>query len=348
MSMYKTAPTAHRASFSQSQSGVMSPRLSTTSTSMNLDEMNIKTWILNTSLIENVTYYRILVRRGATSVIQETKRRYNEFLDFRDAILDVFETMPTCPRCMTIAKVVAGFDFPKKHYFSARSKVVVNYRMQAFRNFISMIVTKVFNPSPKCSTCAGKLVTVVLRFLLQNATILPENQVPRDGMRSAETPKSTRSDAGATGFHNFPRSTSAPMSSLRGMIGTPKASVAAPQSAPGGLAALPPSTAAAAAAASTAPVPEKYKAMHRYSVPQEEQEDMYDDFDDYVKPLARPEAMFDSFMHDKDSVKDSRGLSMSATSDVANEAPVPEGDGTSESSDDEDEIEMTGVFHTSK
>ncbi|KDO26185.1 hypothetical protein SPRG_08547 [Saprolegnia parasitica CBS 223.65] len=200
-----------------SRSSMMgSPRFSS-QTTMGLDDMNIKTWILNASPIDNVTYYRILVRRGATSVIKESKRRYTDFLEFKESLLDLFDTLPTCPRCENIAKVVADFEFPKKHYFSSKSKVVVNYRMQAFRNFVSLVVGKVFNPSPKCPTCGGQVVTLVLRFLLQNATVLPENQVPRDSVFVREntmtTPTSTRSDIASVnprGFHSMRRSVSGP------------------------------------------------------------------------------------------------------------------------------------------
>ncbi|CAK4656719.1 hypothetical protein LEN26_000897 [Aphanomyces euteiches] len=307
-----------------------SPRASS---SMNLDDVNIKTWILNTSVIDNVTYYRILVRRGTSNVIQETKHRYNEFLEFRDSLLELFETMPTCPRCINIAKAVASFDFPKKHYFSARSKVVINYRMHAFRNFVTMLVTKVFNPSPKCPTCGGKVITAVLRFLLQNATILPENQIPRDGlMQRSETPSSTRSTASSAGFQNFPRSVSAPLNSQRQAV---------PQQPP----ASAPTAATNGGPLPVQPAPQsKFSSLHRYSVPQEEQEDLYDDFDDDVEKVrreSRQQVMFDSFLHDKDSVKE-RG--MSAVSDTIPDAPELEGDNTSESSDEE-EIEMTGVFN---
>ncbi|ETW01916.1 hypothetical protein H310_06466 [Aphanomyces invadans] len=345
--MIKTSSTP-RGSF---MSSTASPRVSATP-SLNLDDVNIKTWILNTSLIDNVTYYRILVRRGATTVIQETKRRYNDFLEFRDNLLDLFETMPTCPRCMNIAKAIASFEFPKKHYFSAKSKVVVNYRMQAFRNFISMVVTKVFNPSPKCPTCGGQVITVVLRFLLQHATILPENQVPRDMPRqTVTTPSSTRSDSAAASFNNFPRSSSAPMSSLRGAI-TTSSSLANSN------AAFPssqfPHAASTGLQTTSRALPSKFSSLQRYSVPQEDHEDMYDDFDEDVskqKQLARPPATFDSFLHDKDSAR-----SFSAASDTIpdSEQPEattpavehPEGERTSDSSDDE--IEMTGVFTTLK
>ncbi|RHX99163.1 hypothetical protein DYB25_001144 [Aphanomyces astaci] len=338
-----------------------SPRMSS-SPSLNLDDVNIKTWILNSSLIDNITYYRILVRRGATNVIQETKRRYNDFLEFRDNLLDLFEAMPTCPRCMNIAKAVAAFEFPKKHFFSAKSKVVINYRMQAFRNFISMVVTKVFNPSPKCPTCGGQVITLVLRFLLRHATILPENQIPRDMPRhTITTPSSTRSDATAASFCNFPRSTSAPMSSLRGSITTSTSLSNGPAAYPSSAhrplvhaasagALLPSSTHTAAPAS-------KFSSLQRYSVPQEEQEDMYDDFDEDIakqKKLVRPPATFDSFLHDKDSNRSYSAVSDDfddlhadgTTSATAGAVEQPEGERTSDSSDDE--IEMTGVFTTIK
>jgi hypothetical protein len=165
------------------RTSIVSPRLSSQSSTaaasavFNLEDVNMKTWILSTSEIDNVVYYRILTRRGPTNVIKETKRRYTDFLAFRDSLLDLFEVLPTCPRCINIAKVLKDWEFPRKHFFSSKAKVVVNYRMQAFRNFLALIVSKVFNASPKCPTCGGQVVTIVLRFLLQNATILPENQI---------------------------------------------------------------------------------------------------------------------------------------------------------------------------
>ncbi|OQR83520.1 hypothetical protein ACHHYP_14606 [Achlya hypogyna] len=343
-----------------SRSSMMgSPRFSS-ATSVSLDDINIKTWILNASPIDGVTYYRILVRRGSTNVIKESKRRYTDFLEFKESLLDLFDTLPTCPRCETIAKVIADFEFPKKHYFSSKSKVVVNYRMQAFRNFVSLVVGKVFNPSPKCPTCGGQVVTLVLRFLLQNATVLPENQIPRDSVIVRDfsaTPTSTRSDTASLNprtFNSFRRSISGPPPVMN-----PVSQPAAIRSAPGF----------------------KATSIGRFSVPNEELEERYSSRESSMA-MARPQpafrydesassastlnrlssepvlrrpagndVYFDSFLADKDDKLPSPMKQFAQPNEVrVSEGPVHHSSSrTSVSSnedvedDDDEEINMTGL-----
>ncbi|OQS04199.1 hypothetical protein THRCLA_03554 [Thraustotheca clavata] len=330
-----------------------SPRFSTQSSS-NLDEMTVKTWILNYSTIDGVTYYRILVRRGSSSVVKESKRRYTDFLEFKESLLDLFDTLPTCPRCETIAKIVADFEFPKKHYFSSKSKVVINYRMQAFRHFVSLVVAKVFNPSPKCPTCGGQVVTLVLRFLLQNATVLPDNQFPRDSTLvrdSIITPTSTKSDTTALQPRGFSmrRSTSGPPPVMMNPQPT------AMRSTPGFQA----------------------TSIGRFSVPQEEMEERYSSRESSIaqRPVApldrrsvdsrsdhlslsrlssepiirRNNVDFDSFLADKDDILPPVKQSIAREQVHIEEAPVTRSSRTSASSnEDDEEIDFTGLHGTAE
>ncbi|KAG7400282.1 hypothetical protein PHYBOEH_006419 [Phytophthora boehmeriae] len=114
--------------------------------------------------------YHIRVTNIRTGQAWEVARRFSEFLQLRNELIDFFaKADKKCPGCRNYEKVLQLFEFPRKHVFTSVTPVVINYRKTAFRNFIALLASHTFTTTPKCPTCSGFPFTGVRDWLTVEA-----------------------------------------------------------------------------------------------------------------------------------------------------------------------------------
>jgi hypothetical protein len=126
--------------------------------------------------VKKYVSYHVRVVNVTTKQAWEVVHRYSDFLNLRNDLMDYFKKAERkCPGCINYEKVIKLFEFPKKHLFSSRSQVVLNYRKRALRAFLALLSSHTFTPAPKCPCCSGFPFTALVDFLTNDPLNAPQN-----------------------------------------------------------------------------------------------------------------------------------------------------------------------------
>ena len=114
------------------------------------------------------TLYSICMLVQPTNQEWTVNRRYSQFLQLRKDIQHTLAAQSaSCANCASFSRALSHFHFPGKSLL--RTNSVVRHRVSSLQDFLKLVVGRVFNDVPKCSTCGHEIQRMTRPFLIRGA-----------------------------------------------------------------------------------------------------------------------------------------------------------------------------------